>query len=181
MEKVFIERGVSGSKPLAERPQGSNLIAVLDRGDVLISSKLDRVFRSALDALKTCQTFKDRGLSLHLLDLGGDVTGDGLAKAFMTCAAAFSELDSARIRERIQDVKADQRARGRYLGGAVPFGYKAVGKSGNLAKDPEQQKAITAMRRMRRAGKSYRVIAEAMKAKGFAVSYQTVRRLVAAD
>src|SRR5215469_7729294 len=51
LDHVFIERGVSGSRPLADRPEGGKLLAVLQPGDVLITPKLDRMFRSALDAL----------------------------------------------------------------------------------------------------------------------------------
>jgi putative DNA-invertase from lambdoid prophage Rac len=45
IDRMFVERGVSGSKPLGERP------ALLQPGDVVITPKLDRMFRSALDAL----------------------------------------------------------------------------------------------------------------------------------
>jgi len=51
LDKVFVERGVSGSKPIADRPQGAALLAVLQPGDTVITPKLDRMFRSALDAL----------------------------------------------------------------------------------------------------------------------------------
>jgi hypothetical protein len=50
IDRVFVERGVSGSKPIADRPQGAALLAALQPGDVLITPKLDRMFRSALDA-----------------------------------------------------------------------------------------------------------------------------------
>jgi Resolvase, N terminal domain len=43
------ERGVSGSKPLGDRPEGAALLAVLQPGDVVITPKLDRMFRPALD------------------------------------------------------------------------------------------------------------------------------------
>jgi DNA invertase Pin-like site-specific DNA recombinase len=66
---------------------------------------------------------KARGVALHLLDLGGDISGNGLSKLFLTIAAAFAEAERDRIRERIGQVKADQKARGRNLGGKVPFGY----------------------------------------------------------
>jgi Resolvase, N terminal domain len=66
---------------------------------------------------------KARGVVLHLLDLGGDISGNGLSKLFLTIAAAFAEAERDRIRERIGQVKADQKARGRNLGGKVPFGY----------------------------------------------------------
>src|SRR3954470_19685692 len=51
VDQVFVERGVSGSKPLGDRPQGAALLAALKPGDVVITPKLDRMFRSALDAL----------------------------------------------------------------------------------------------------------------------------------
>jgi DNA invertase Pin-like site-specific DNA recombinase len=51
IDSMFVERGVSGSKPLAERPEGAALLTALQPGDVVITAKLDRMFRSALDAL----------------------------------------------------------------------------------------------------------------------------------
>jgi len=44
--------------------------------------------------------------------LGGDIAGNGLSKLFLTIAAAFAEAERDRIRERISQVKADQKARG---------------------------------------------------------------------
>ena len=54
----------------------------------------------------------DNARRLHLLDLGGDIAGNGLSKLFLTIAAAFAEAERDRIRERIGQVKADQAARG---------------------------------------------------------------------
>ena len=39
------------SVPLGNRPQGKTLLGRLKAGDVVITAKLDRMFRSALDAL----------------------------------------------------------------------------------------------------------------------------------
>jgi putative DNA-invertase from lambdoid prophage Rac len=108
--RVFVEEGVSGSVPLAERPAGGELLALLQPGDVVIAAKLDRAFRSALDALQVVRTFTARGIGLHLLDVGGNVA-DGHGKLFMTIVAAFAEAERDRIRERITDVKRDQRGR----------------------------------------------------------------------
>ena len=80
VDQVFIERGVSAAKPLSERPQGTALIAALKNGDVVITAKLDRMFRSALDALDVLAKLKKRGINLHMIDLGGDVTGNGISK-----------------------------------------------------------------------------------------------------
>jgi putative DNA-invertase from lambdoid prophage Rac len=59
VDHVFIERGVSGSKPLAERPEGSKLMAALKPGDICITPKLDRCFRSSLDALNVLGQLKE--------------------------------------------------------------------------------------------------------------------------
>jgi DNA invertase Pin-like site-specific DNA recombinase len=50
LDRVFVERAVSGSRPIAERPEGGKLLSSAQAGDVVITPKLDRMFRSALDA-----------------------------------------------------------------------------------------------------------------------------------
>jgi putative DNA-invertase from lambdoid prophage Rac len=62
-------------------------------------------------------------------------------------------------------VKADQRARGRYLGGIIPFGY-AVAVDGALEAQPDQQAAVARMRELRLAGGSLRSIAAEMRLAG---------------
>ncbi len=74
LDAVFVERGVSGSVPLVQRPEGARLWAGLRRGDTVVAAKLDRLFRSALDALQAVEDLKTRGVSLVLLDLGGDIS-----------------------------------------------------------------------------------------------------------
>src|ERR1700757_5227171 len=119
LDSIFVERGVSGSKPVGERPEGARLLAGLKAGDTVITPKLDRMFRSALDALDVLGKLKARGVSLHMIDLGGDVTGNGISKLVFTILSAVAEAERDRIRERVATVKADQRQRGRYLGGII--------------------------------------------------------------
>lgn len=176
---VFTERGISGSTPIAERPEGGRLWARLARGDVVVAAKLDRLFRSALDALQSVEALRARGVGLVMLDLGGDISGNGLSKLFLTIAAAFAEAERDRIRERVAQVKADQRARGRYLGGAVPFGWQ-VTEGGDLVEVPEQQAAIRDMHARRRAGASLRTIAAEMERVGHKLSHEGVKKVLAA-
>src|SRR3954470_13181284 len=113
LDQIVVEEGVSGSVPLNDRPAGGAMLAKLKAGDIVIAAKLDRCFRSALDALNVVEQLRTRGVKLHLLDLGGDIAGNGLSKLFLTIAAAFAEAERDRIRERITNVKQDQKARGR--------------------------------------------------------------------
>jgi len=175
---IYREEGVSGSVPLAERPQGKAMMAALKPGDVVVAAKLDRIFRSALDALQMVEELRSRSVSLHLLDLGGDVSGNGMSKLFLTIAAAFAEAERARIRERVTAAKRDQRQQGRFLGGAVPFGY-VVSEEGVLVVVPEQQAAIRTILRLRKKGVALRPIAEEVQRKhGVPVSHVTVRRVL---
>jgi putative DNA-invertase from lambdoid prophage Rac len=173
LDDVVVEEGVSGSVPVSERPRGAVLFAKLTKGDIVIAPKLDRLFRSALDALTVVEDMRQRGVSLCLLDLGGDISGNGMSKLFLTIAAAFAEAERDRIRERISQVKADQKTRGRYLGGTVPFGYRR-GESGELVPHEIEQEAIHEMVALRAQGRPLRAIAEAVKAKGVKISHEGV-------
>lgn len=179
IETVYVERGVSGSKPLDERPEGGALIRELRTGDTVITPKLDRMFRSAQNALDILSDLKAHGVSLHMLDLGGDVTGNGVSKLVFTILSAVAENERERTRERIAEVKADQKKRGRFLGGIVPFGYRK-GDDGALVERPEQQKAIRKMRAMQAKGASLRAISEALKADGVIISHVGVRGVLQA-
>jgi Resolvase, N terminal domain len=77
---------------------------------------------------------------------------NGLSKLFLTIAAAFAEAERDRIRERIAQVKADQKARGRYLGGKVPFGFRRS-NDGKLVPHEAEQEAIADMIALRSEGK----------------------------
>lgn len=90
VDKVFVGRGVSASKPLSARPQGAALISAFSPGDTVITPKLDRMFRSALDPLDVLRAMKQAGIHLHLIDLGGAVTGDGISKLVSTILSAVA-------------------------------------------------------------------------------------------
>src|SRR4029079_6269279 len=116
------------------------------------------MFRSALNALGVLEVLKQQGISLHMIDLGGDVTGNGISKLVFTILSAVAEAERDRIRERISDVKRDQRQRGRYLGGTAPFGFR-VGEDGELVSDARQQAAIARIHELRAEGLSLRRLA----------------------
>ena len=177
IDRMYIERGVSGSKPLNDRPQGALLLSALQAGDVILTTRLDRMFRSALDALDTLKAFKAKDIKLHMLDLGGEV-GNGVSKLVFTILSAVAEDERDRIRERVQTVKTDQKQRGRYLGGIMVWGYEK-GADGSLQAVPEKQAAIQRMQELRASGASLRAIADAMRADGHELSHEAVRQVLA--
>lgn len=178
LKAVLVEEGVSGSIPICDRKVGGPMFDALVAGDIVIAAKLDRLFRSALDALTVVEELKQRKVNLHLLDLGGDIAGNGLSRLFLTIAAAFAEAERDRIRERVQQSKADQKARGRFLGGPrPPFGWKKT-PDGGLERDEREQGVIKGVVLLRKQGKTLRHIQDRLASSGFEMSHKAVDRIV---
>jgi putative DNA-invertase from lambdoid prophage Rac len=187
LTRLFIESGVSASKALADRPAGAELLALVRPGDRVVAAKVDRMFRSAIDCLTVVRDFQQRGISLWLLDMGGDVSGNGLAKLFLTMAAGFAEFERERIAERILEGKASQRREGKHQGGSRPFGFdiapRRPGDKGapDLVPIPEEQDAIALMKEMRASDHTLREIAETLRKQGHEISYEGIRRVLSRE
>jgi putative DNA-invertase from lambdoid prophage Rac len=177
LENFITERGISGSVEFEKRPEGLKLFEKLETGDVLIFSKLDRAFRNTRNALNTLHELKLRGISVHFIDLGGDVTNDGIGSVIFTILSAFATFERERIATRIREVKQVQKADGKFLGGFTRFGYKVV--EDRLEKDIEQQLIIKEMKDMNRRGMSLRRISKWLnKTYGVTMSHSTVSTFV---
>ena len=184
IDRMFVDRGVSGSRPLIERKEGGALLEILAPGDVVFCAKLDRMFRSASDALATLDALKARGVRLFLKDMGGDVTGNGVSALVFSILAAVAQFERERIRERVMENRDRLAAAGRYVGGRVPFGMKVEdgqdedGRSARfLVEDPEQQAAIARMKALRADGASVRAIQEIMAAESVPIALATIAKL----
>lgn len=147
--QVYRDVGVSGSTKLNTRPEGSKMLAAAQRDDTIIAAKMDRLFRSSIDALETAEALKKRGVHLVLLDMGTQsVMGDGPAKLFFSMLAAFAEFERGRLVERIMAGKAAKAAKGGFTGGRTPYGMRKIGAGVNarLEPDPEQQEHFNLIR-----------------------------------
>jgi putative DNA-invertase from lambdoid prophage Rac len=176
LSKVFTDEGVSGSIPLAERPQGRALLQRLKHGDTLIVSKLDRFARSAMDALAMLDHFKQNNIDLVVLDLAGSAINSDVAKLIFTVLSAVSEWERSRLKTRIRESKQQQRLKGDYLGGPAPFGWKVIDR--RYVPDHAQQQAIDDIFAMRAAGLSYQRIADTLWQRGIRISHMTVKNVL---
>jgi DNA invertase Pin-like site-specific DNA recombinase len=63
--EVFEDPGISGGKPLASRPAGSQLLAAAKEGEsIVVVVKLDRLFRSVANAANVIAEFDKKGIQL---------------------------------------------------------------------------------------------------------------------
>ena len=159
-ENVFIEAGVSGSVEFQDRPEGSKLFSQMVAGDMVIFPKLDRAFRNTRNALNVLHDLKGRGISVHFIDLGGDVTGNGVGAIVFTILSAFATFERERIAPRIREVKQMKKAQGKFTGGRRAFGYDVI--DGEKVPREDEQAVIREMVKMRGAGAGYRDIADWM-------------------
>ena len=105
------------------------------------------------------------------------MTGNGIAKLVFTILAAVAEAERDKVRERVTEIKRDQRGRGRYLGGALPFGF-TVSDDGALIEDAGQQKAIRDAVVLRAGGASLRSVSAALKTAGHDLSHAAWARVL---
>lgn len=178
LTRMFTDRGVSGGMRLCDRPEGAALLAAIRPGDVVVASKLDRAFRNAADALASLDQLKAKRVRLVLLDIG-DVTSDtGIGSLLFGVLASVSQWERTRIKERIFEAKAVQKAAGRFIGGKPPFGFR-VGDGGRLDPIAEEQAAITLILKQAAEGTATRKISAAVfVAFGLKLSHVAVARIV---
>jgi putative DNA-invertase from lambdoid prophage Rac len=173
-ENVFIERGVSGGVEFKTRPEGARLVELLQAGDTVIFPKLDRGFRNTRDALNTLHDLKEKSVSVHSIDLGGDVTGNGVGAIIFTILSAFATFEKDRIATRIKEVKQRRKAEGFYIGGRRGFGFDVVG--GIKVPNNEEQKLLKQMKLMKEKGKTLKEINNWLNnVKGKKLAYSSMR------
>lgn len=155
---IWRDLGVSGAVPVGRRPSGAAMLSALQRGDVVIAAKLDRLFRSAEDALAQSRAWREAEIDLVLVDMGTEpVTTSATGRLYFGMLAQFAEFERERIAERVRDGKAAKRARGGFAGGNAPTGFRVAGV-GRLAmlepNDREIEMVALAKRLSRSLGSS---------------------------
>ena len=87
------------------RPQLDRLLKVIDNGDTLIITRLDRIARSLIKGVHLLETLSDRGITIEVLNMGViDNTPTG--KLIRNIMLSFSEFDHDLIVQRTQEGKA---------------------------------------------------------------------------
>jgi DNA invertase Pin-like site-specific DNA recombinase len=167
---LWVEPGVSAGVPLAKRKTGGQMVAALRAGDVLIASKLDRVFRNLIDALTQIEDFVAREIACVLLDIGTEpISSTGAGKLQFQLLSAMGEFERTRLRERLADSRAARRAKGIPLSRNAPIGFmvEGEGRDKRLVPNLGEQEMLLEMRRMHEKGCSFAAIAREIAKCGY--------------
>lgn len=101
-EEIYSD-AFTGTK--SHRPELDRLLDKMQPGDKLIITKLDRMARSASQEIELIQSLLDRGVAVHVLNMGLlDNTPTG--KLIRNIMLAFAEFERDMIVERTQEGKA---------------------------------------------------------------------------
>jgi putative DNA-invertase from lambdoid prophage Rac len=111
-----VEEKISGSIPAMQRPGFIKLMDKLEDGDTLIVTKLDRIGRDSIDVQQTVQTCKERGIRLHVLQLGALDLTSSTGEMTVKVLAAVADFERDLIIERTQAGQARARAEGKRFG-----------------------------------------------------------------
>lgn len=169
---------MSSGKPTDKRVGFIEAMHSLEAGDVLVSTKIDRLSRNSLECQKIKQDLEIIGASILLIDQPGidDTVMFGLY-------AAMAEKEREVIRSRIKDNLSIKKERLEKCGRYIPFGYelhptelvlvkgadgKRVQKLGKLIPKPQEQTALLQMQEWFDFGVSYREIGRRLDKMGIA-------------
>lgn len=112
-----ISETVSGSVEAMKREKFKMLINhQMERGDMLVVLKLDRLGRDNIDVQNTINLLTDKGIKVACLDLPVADLSSAEGKLMLQMFSAFAEFERNRIRERTKEGLDRAKAQGKKLG-----------------------------------------------------------------
>jgi DNA invertase Pin-like site-specific DNA recombinase len=131
----------------------------------VVALKLDRLFRSSVDALSVTSEWDKNGIALHLVDMGGQSmnTASAMGRMMLTMMAAFAQFERDLVSERTTAALQHKKAHDRVYG-PVPFGKDRNGDE--LEANEEELSILEKIRLWRGQGLSYWKIAAKLNAYG---------------
>ncbi|NJI53729.1 MULTISPECIES: recombinase family protein [Bacillus subtilis group] len=100
-DQIFSEKYTGTNK---RREEFQKLINLLQEGDTLVVTKLDRFARSTQDALEIIKDFFNRNIKVHVLNMG-IIENTPTGRLIFTIFSAFAEFERDMIVERTQEGK----------------------------------------------------------------------------
>lgn len=162
--KIYIEEGVSGGISLGQRPQGKLMLRQIEQEGIenFVALKLDRVYRSAIDALTQTERFTKQGTAVHFVDLNID-TSTPMGKMLLSLMASFAELEKNMTAERTR-AAMQHKKKNRQVYNHTPYGYDRDGD--RLVENEQEQQVLARVREQRAQGASYAAICRQLEQDG---------------
>jgi len=157
--RIFVEAGVSGGLPIADRPVMMEAIGALKRGDLLIFAKRDRIARDTFEAAMVERLVAKRGSRIVSAAGEGTDSDDPAAILMRRMIDSFAEYEKLIIRSRTRVALAAKRQRGERTSRFAPFGFQLTSDGRRLDPDANEQGTVRLIRALHAEGRSLRSIA----------------------
>lgn len=157
--KIFQDHGISASIPLERRPAGAQLMDDLPNIKVIMVTRLDRLFRDALDGLAFFREAARHGVSVMALHDHIDTT-TAVGRMQLTIQLAAAQYEREIAAERVKACSDRLRQDGRRYG-HVPYGLQEHGE--RMVRDPQTWPVRERILSWRGAGWPYRAIAARLR------------------
>ena len=124
----YDDGGISGGT--LDRPALKRLLADIAAGhiDIVVVYKVDRFTRSLLDFAKLVEAFDKAGTSFVSITQSFNTT-NSMGRLTLNMLLSFAQFEREVTAERIRDKIAQSKARGMWMGGTPPVGYRPDGRS----------------------------------------------------
>lgn len=163
MASLYKDAGISAKN--TNRPEFNRMMSDVKQGklDVILCTKLDRVFRNTKDFLDITEYFEEQNIKFVCLE-GNIDTSTPTGRVFSTMRAAFAQFERETTAERVRDVMKSRAEQGKWNGGIAPYGYTDHNKTLNI--NPNEKKVIEKMYTLYREHKSIRYVTHTLNGDG---------------
>lgn len=113
-DDLYVDHGVSGAAKV--QPQLEAVIALLEQGDELVVTDLDRLGRKGTDMAKRVEDLSERGVWVNILSLGMQPDAP-FYSTMIQMLSALAQAERVNKNERLRSSMEHRRANGGDLGG----------------------------------------------------------------
>lgn len=174
-KKPFFTKNRKG-EVIIKREGAQQLLANLNKGDIIIALRLDRIVRSLYETNYLIDMLEDHKADILLVDQPGIKN-----KIMLGLYAGMAEEEIKLLRKRITEKLESKKIRGERYSYHLPYGYKmhethmipirkdneTIYKPGVLIEVPEEQEVMSRMSQYFDMGMSYQNIANTLTDQGY--------------
>ncbi len=170
LPEAYDDGGISGGT--LERPAMQRLLTDVDEGrvDQIVVYKIDRLTRSLADFAKIVARLDAAGASFVSVTQSFN-TATSMGRLTLNMLLSFAQFEREITAERIRDKIAASKRKGLWMGGNVPLGYRAQGRT--LAIDEAEAGVIRQIYALYRAEGSILTVRERMADLGLRTRVRT--------
>lgn len=165
LREVHVDAGTSGALPLGKRPVLMRAVSAVQRGEVLLVAKRDRLARDWFEVAVIERDLVKHGARLVSAAGEGTENDDPASVLMRGVIDVVAQYERSIGRVRTKNALAAKRARGERVG-QLPFGFQLAADKVHLEPNPIEQDKLARIRDLKATGHSTRKITDVLNADG---------------